>query len=129
MSQRQDQRPFRQGLTQGVSSFLALGLHELPHRLSDYMLLQQGASVTFAKRAQFFIALSTLLGSLGAQHLPSWIFHPLIPVAHGGFMYIATTMILPGLLHSPLSGWKGMLCFFLETAAMAGGIWVMQKLA
>lgn len=119
---------FRQGLPQGLSGFLALLFHELPHRFSDFTLLQTlGASNAFAKKIQLLIALSTLAGSQVVHLVPPTYFTVLLPMATGGLMYIATTTILPILIHTNVSGLKGAIFLVFEAISMATGIWIMMQ--
>lgn len=92
---------FLQG--KGLSTTVAILLHEVPHEIGDFaILIQSGFTRRQAMWAQLWTAGGCLVGTLiglaagnvgGAA--ASWI----SPFTAGGFMYIATVTVLPELLH------------------------------
>jgi zinc and cadmium transporter len=89
----------------GWVTALAVGLHEIPHRLGDFALLVH-LGLGRGRAAMLAIAAggSSLLGwgvvallGIGGQHRVAW----LLPVSAGSFMYIALVDLLPE-LHSEL---------------------------
>jgi zinc and cadmium transporter len=92
---------FSIGRNVGWVTALAVGLHEVPHRLGDFALLvHMGLARTRAAVLAIAAGLSSLLGwalvaALGAQgtHAVAW----LLPVSAGSFLYIALVDLLPEL--------------------------------
>jgi zinc and cadmium transporter len=83
----------------GITTTLAIILHEIPHELGDFSVLVYGG---FKKgKALFFNFLSALASVLGA--LIGYFFYSsinkiyLLPIAAGSFIYIATTDLIPEL--------------------------------
>lgn len=85
----------------GWLTVAAVALHEIPQELSDFgVLLYAGFSKSKALLLNFLVATTALLGTLlGLWFLP--LMTSLIPyiliAAAGGFLYIATTDLLPRL--------------------------------
>jgi zinc and cadmium transporter len=83
----------------GVSTTLAVLLHEIPHEFSDFaILLHAGYSKKRALVYNFFSALAAVLGALITIALSSSIQGielALIPFTAGGFIYIALGDLLP----------------------------------
>jgi zinc and cadmium transporter len=97
----------------GWVTALAVGLHEVPHRLGDFALLLH--MEVKPKRAAWWailVGLSSLLGwglvaVLGeaAPGMVAW----LLPVSAGSFLYISLVSLLPELLHEKdrrVIGWQ-----------------------
>lgn len=87
----------------GWVTALAVGLHEVPHRLGDFALLvHMGISRGRAALLAIGAGLSSLvgwvivagLGDHGSQHV-AW----LLPVSAGSFLYISLVDLLPELQH------------------------------
>ena len=89
------------GIEVGIATTLAVILHEIPQEIGDFgILLHSGYTV---KKALFFNFLSALLAVLGAivaliihesaKEIMIWI----IPIAAGGFIYIAGSDLVPEL--------------------------------
>lgn len=85
----------------GVSATLAIILHEIPQELGDFgVSIYGGLSRSRALLLNFVSAITAVLGSLIAYHTA---FHTqetilkLIPFAAGGFLYIASTDLMPEL--------------------------------
>ncbi|MCM8765901.1 MAG: ZIP family metal transporter [Candidatus Omnitrophica bacterium] len=89
----------------GLITTLAIILHEIPQELGDFgILLYGGFSKTKALIFNFFSALSAVLGTgLGfffSSRISSFS-QLLLPVASGGFIYIASCDLIPELHRQP----------------------------
>ena len=85
----------------GIATTLAVLLHEIPHELGDFSILVHGG---FSKGRALFInflsALVSLLGMVITFFLNSYvgnITHIIVPIATGGFIYIAGSDLIPEL--------------------------------
>ena len=88
----------------GVTSTLAIVLHEIPQELGDFSVLVYGGfSKTKALIYNFLSQLTAILGALFGyyvfSHLPGLhnLHYYLLPFAAGGFLYIATSDLIPEL--------------------------------
>ena len=81
------------------STFLAVLLHEVPHELADFaILIQSGFSKSAAIRTQFCTAVAAFVGTLVGffiSHTYQSAEDVLVALVSGGFLYLATTNILP----------------------------------
>ncbi len=89
----------------GVTTTVAIISHEIPQELSDFaILLSSGFSKRKAVLANFLIALTSVAGGIIGFYISS-ISETLsayaIPVAIGGFLYIAVSDLLPSLKEEP----------------------------
>lgn len=83
----------------GWITALAIVLHELPQEIGDFgVLLHAGFARSQALLANFFVALTAMLGAVSGFYLieqvpglEGW----LLPIAAGGFLYIASSDLLP----------------------------------
>ncbi len=113
----------------GVATTIAVLLHEIPQEFGDFgVLLHAGFSV---KKAAFFNLLSGLTAVAGAMLVllvpdELGVEHVLVPVAAGGFIYIACSDLVPALRR----GAKGMALMLsgLALAAGIGLIWLVHEL-
>jgi len=94
---------FTISLPLGISTTLAVGLHEIPQELGDFAVLVYGGFGT--RKALFFnfiTALTAILGGL-AGYLASSIMQSsmiyLLPFAAGNFIYIAAADLIPEIKH------------------------------
>lgn len=83
----------------GIVTMIAIALHEIPQEISDFgVLLYAGFSKKKALVLNFLVALMVVVGSVVGYFL-SFItesFVPfLLPVAAGGFLYIAASDLMP----------------------------------
>lgn len=87
----------------GMTTTVAILLHELPHEIGDFaILVQSGMSRRSAMGLQLVTALGAVLGTIigvlveGSETKGStqWI----LPLTAGGFIYVAATGVLPELL-------------------------------
>ena len=88
----------------GVVTTLAIALHEIPQEIGDFgVLLYAGFGKKKALLANFLVALSAVLGGLAACFLASldqFIIY-LLPFAAGGFLYIASSDLMPEIRKEP----------------------------
>lgn len=85
----------------GIATTVAVVLHEIPQEMGDFgVLLHSGMSV---KRALFFNFITALTAVLGAVFIlvldldVEAVTHFIIPITAGGFLYIASSDLIPEL--------------------------------
>lgn len=114
---------FLSGSKLGLSTTVAIFLHEIPHEISDYaILIHSGFSKTKAIWLQAVTALGAISGcivslAIGAQddRANQWI----LPFTAGGFIYISTVHLIPQLKYSNFRQTiVELLCFSLGVAIM-----------
>jgi zinc and cadmium transporter len=87
----------------GLATTIAVVLHEIPQEIGDFgVLIHGGLSAKKALLYNFFSALAALLGlilvfALGSAASSFSIY--LLPIAAGGFLYIAGSDLIPELKH------------------------------
>ncbi len=111
----------------GIATTLAVALHEIPQEIGDFgILLHGGFSKGKALFINFISALAAIVGAVvalvGAAYLEHIEFF-LIPVAIGGFIYIAGSDLIPE-LHKEFGVKKAL----WELTAFAIGVLVMFAL-
>lgn len=83
----------------GLSTVLAIALHEIPQEIGDFgVLLYAGFAQKKALLLNFLVALAVVAGGLTGWALAEkagFLAAYLLPVAGGGFIYIALSDILP----------------------------------
>lgn len=83
----------------GLVTALALALHEIPQEIGDFgVLLYAGFEKKRALILNFLVALTAVLGGIFGFYLSLYlqsILKFLIPLAAGGFIYIAASDLLP----------------------------------
>lgn len=83
----------------GIATTIAVGLHEIPQEIGDFgVLIQGGFTKSKALAVNFLSALFALLGAIITLALTSTITNFesfLIPIAIGGFIYIAGSDLIP----------------------------------
>ena len=95
---------FFQSIQLGISTTVAILIHEIPHEIGDYaILIQSGMSHKKAIMMQFFTAVGAFMGTtLGVllqtgqaslKTSTNWI----LPFTAGGFIYVALVSIIPEL--------------------------------
>ena len=94
---------FMAGQGPGFTTTLVILFHEIPHEIGDYAILVQSGVPPFrAKALQLVTALAAMLGCLvalviqNASQAAATAF--ILPFTAGGFIYIATVSVIPGLL-------------------------------
>jgi zinc and cadmium transporter len=112
----------------GMTTTLAVLLHEIPQELGDFgVLVHGGLSHRKALGFNFLSAITALAGtalSLAAGPYLSGYETAMLPVTAGGFIYLAGSTLIPDLLAhvKPRD-------FLKELLAMAAGVAVMAALA
>lgn len=85
----------------GIATTIAVALHEIPQEIGDFgVLLHGGFSKTKALSLNFISALFAVLGAILTLLLTSSISnleYILVPIAIGGFIYIASADLIPEL--------------------------------
>ncbi len=88
----------------GISTAIAIALHEVPQELGDYAVLVHGGFSKIRAAVYNGIAASTvILGGVVGYYLVDsveWAEPVLLPIAAGGFLYIAAADLLPELKHN-----------------------------
>merc|ERR1711976_412023 len=94
---------FMAGQGPGFTTTLVILFHEIPHEIGDYAILVQSGVPPFrAKALHLVTALAAMLGCLvalviqNASQAAATAF--ILPFTAGGFIYIATVSVIPGLL-------------------------------
>jgi zinc and cadmium transporter len=111
----------------GVSTSVAVVLHEIPQEIGDFGILVHGG-LSF-KRALGFNFLSSLTATLGvvvsllAGPELSGYSEAMVPVTAGGFIYIAGSNLIPDLRKQ-----TGLKELALDVAAMLAGVGIMALL-
>ncbi len=106
----------------GVTTTLAIILHEIPQEMGDFgVLVHGGLSVKKAITFNFFSALCAVLGAVLSlvigPHLQGYTVS-LVPITAGGFIYIAGSDLIPELQHDVKLG-RSLLQFALIILGIA----------
>lgn len=116
---------FMASTTIGVTTTLAVLLHEIPQEIGDFgILVHGGLSVRRALFFNFLCALCAVVGALISlligTHLSDYV-PMLLPIIAGGFLYIAGSDLIPELQHEvKISSSVGQfVCIILGVAVMA----------
>jgi zinc and cadmium transporter len=85
----------------GIATTLAVVLHEIPQEISDFgILIHAGFTAKKAILLNFYAALAAILGNvvtlLLGTRIESFAFY-VLPIAAGGFIYLAGTDLMPEL--------------------------------
>jgi len=87
----------------GIITTVAVLLHEIPQEISDFfVLIHAGYSKAKALLFNFLVSTSTLVGALLAFFFLSTTeeaIGPILGIAAGNFLYIATSDLLPEIIH------------------------------
>ncbi|MBU2640030.1 MAG: ZIP family metal transporter [Nanoarchaeota archaeon] len=90
---------FLSSIPLGITTTLAVALHEIPQELGDFgVLIHGGFSKTKALFLNFLTAITAILGGvLGyfLHNLTQQTIQFLLPLAAGGFIYISTVDLIP----------------------------------
>jgi zinc and cadmium transporter len=102
----------------GVITTLAIMLHEIPQELGDFgVLLLAGFKRSKALSANFLTALTAMIGALVGYFLSvhvQGIVPYLLPLAAGGFLYIAASDLIPQMMkENRLEKWSVSFLFFI----------------
>jgi zinc and cadmium transporter len=112
----------------GISTTLAVLLHEIPQELGDFSILvhsglsvRKAALLNAASAAVAVLGTTTavLVGAVAHQHLTE----VLVPLTAGGFVYIAAADLIPELQHD-----RSLRALAVQTALISCGIAVMALL-
>ena len=112
----------------GISTTLAVLLHEIPQELGDFGILihsgltvRQAALLNAASAAVAILGTATavLAGAVAHQQM----IQALVPLTAGGFVYIAAADLIPELQHD-----RSLRALVVQTALIACGIAVMALL-
>ena len=100
----------------GIATTLAVIMHEIPQEVGDFgVLIHAGLSVKKALALNFLSALTAMLGVILAIVMGSEIEGfslSLLPIAAGGFLYIAGSDLIPE-LHHEVKASKSLLQFVM----------------
>lgn len=111
----------------GIATTIAVALHEIPQEIGDFgILLHGGFSKAKALMINFFSALAAVIGTVIALALSGYLENVetiLVPIAIGGFIYVAGADLIPE-LHKEFRVRKAL----LELLAFAVGIGIMFAL-
>jgi len=84
-----------------IPTTIAMAAHEIPQEIGDFgVLLYSGYSRTKAILANLMVSITAILGGIIGYYLNlynSSLINLLLPVAAGGFLYIATSDLIPEL--------------------------------
>lgn len=88
----------------GITTVVTIALHEIPQELGDYAVLVHGGfskihAAIFNSMAALTVVLGGILGYILAGSV-NWAVPVLLPIAAGGFIYIAAADLLPELRHN-----------------------------
>jgi zinc and cadmium transporter len=111
----------------GIATTIAVALHEIPQEIGDFgVLIHGGYSKAKALMLNFVTALAAIIGAIIALTLNTYIPNIeqyLIPIAIGGFIYIAGSDLIPE-LHKDFETRKSI----YQLIALALGVLVMYLL-
>jgi zinc and cadmium transporter len=116
------------GPTLGVSTTVAVLLHEIPQELGDFgILVHSGLSVRKAVLVNLASASMAVVGAIVALLVGSaareTVFAALLPMTAGGFVYLAAADLIPELQHD-----RSLRALAVQGSLIAGGIAVMGLL-
>lgn len=112
----------------GVSTTVAVFLHEIPQEFGDFgILIHSGLSVRKAVLLNLASAslavLGTVMALIAGSVAQQTVAAILIPLAAGGFVYIAAADLIPELQHD-----RSLRAGFTQTGLIAAGIAIMSLL-
>lgn len=118
----------------GISTTIAIFLHEIPHELGDYAVLTRaGYSHAQVLKCQFMTAASAFLGTFLGLLLQSSknstlliAFKSILPFSAGGFIYLALASIVPEILRAKQGNCK--ISAMVQFLVFATGILLMTIL-
>lgn len=113
--------------TLGIATAIAVALHEIPQELGDFgILVHAGMRPARALAFNLLSALAAVLGAVVTLYLAGsfvGVERVLAPVTAGGFVYIASTDLIPELHKEPEAGKS-----VVQLLALVGGVAVMALL-
>ncbi|EGD81684.1 SLC39A4 protein [Salpingoeca rosetta] len=123
---------FSASTTVGISTTIAILLHEVPHEIGDFaVLLDSGFSVKRALVYNFFSQMTAILGGVigtaasATEEVQQWI----LAAGAGLFLYVALSDITPHVLHYIISAASFKKALLLANGGFAVGFLVIILLA
>lgn len=111
----------------GLATTLAVVLHEIPQEIGDFgVLMHGGLTVRRALYLNFLSALLSLAGAVLALTVGPWVTGfsvGVLPVAAGGFIYIAGSDLIPEIQHE-----VDVKMSILQLGALVSGVGIMAAL-
>lgn len=111
----------------GIATAIAVALHEIPQELGDFgIMVHAGLKPRRALTLNFLTGLTSVLGAvltLAAAPFVSGIEEILVPVTAGGFVYVASTDLIPELHKEPEAGKS-----LVQLAGLMAGVGIMALL-
>lgn len=111
----------------GIATAVAVALHEIPQELGDFgILVHAGLKPKKALLLNLSTALAAIVGTiltLSLSQAVDGIEHFLVPFTAGGFVYIASTDLIPELHKEPEAGKSA-----VQLVALLAGVGVMAAL-
>jgi len=113
----------------GISTTVAVFIHEIPHEIGDYaILIQNGFTKKQAMKMQVLTAIGALIGTLfgliTGGLFESMVSSVILPFTAGGFIYVALVGVIPELLEGS-NFWQTV----KEVLAMCTGVGLMVFIA
>jgi zinc transporter 7 len=116
--------------SRGGIATLSIMFHEIPHELGDYcILLKGGFTKAQAIMAQFVTAIAAMIGTVvGLWAVEGWGSQSMIYFTAGGFVYLASSNILPQVLeeHGGFRFRMVQLCAFGVGIAFMYGVLLLE---
>lgn len=111
----------------GLTTTLAVVLHELPHEIGDFgVLVHGGLSVKRALLLNFLTALTAIVGTAASLLVGPYLqgyAAAVVPITAGGFIYIAGSDLIPE-LQDEVTPWRSL----LQTLFILCGVAIMVLL-
>ncbi|HIH22341.1 TPA: ZIP family metal transporter [Candidatus Micrarchaeota archaeon] len=118
---------FSAGIGTGIASTIAIIIHEIPQEIGDYaVLIHSGMDKKKALLYNFGSALFAVLGAVLAYYFINSISEfgtALVPIAAGGFIYIASADLIPT-LHKETSPTRTIAQFAMMILGIAVMYWL-----
>ena len=109
----------------GVSTALAIAIHEIPQEIGDFgVLIYGGVKKRRALILNFISAITVIFGGVTGYLLKGWIGESivfLLPFAAGNFIYISSTDLIPEIRYkeSPIQSFVRLIVFLAGIGVMA----------
>ena len=118
---------FVAGIPLGITTTIAVALHEIPQEISDFgVLIYGGFKRKTALLLNFAVALAAMIGGIIGFFLSGWMESSIafiLSIAAGGFIYISASDLVPE-LHKEKSLKKAVLAFAFFIAGILLMLWV-----